>query len=59
MSALAEELSVEVRWATLPNHQRPLRALYERCAPAGRIEELKRLSQRVGVRVRVRVRISV
>ena len=41
------ELSIEVRWATLPNHQRPLRVLYQRCAPAGRVEELNRLSQRL------------
>ena len=28
-------MSVEVRWVALPNHQRPSRALYQRCAPAG------------------------
>ena len=40
-------MSVDVPWATLPNHQRQLRALYQRCAPAVRVEELKRLSQRL------------
>ena len=42
MWELAEELSVEVRWATLPNHQRLSGALYQRCAPAGGVVELKR-----------------
>ena len=33
-------MSVEARGATLPNHQRPSRALYQSCAPASRAEEL-------------------
>ena len=40
-------MSVDVLWAALLSHQRPLRALYQRCAPAGIVEELKRLSQRL------------
>ena len=34
----AEYLSVEVRWVNLPKYQRPLRALHQRCAPAGKVE---------------------
>ena len=47
MQELAGEMSVEARRATLPNHQRPLGALHQRCTPAGGVVELKRWSQRV------------
>ena len=36
-----ERLLAEVRMSIFPNHQKSLRALYQRCCSAERIEELK------------------